>query len=137
MVRVLAIYGLGAGSMFVGLVYSLLPQSGDLETVLAIIERLGVPLVFLVGLLWVLWRGMKELLPFMKDQFITSPRQQLSEEKQERRDSQKRFEEIVDKVSEKHNETILQINDQNNATLNKFSDALKDLTESLERILNR
>ena len=137
--RTLTVYGLGTGSLFAGLAYSLTNQVTDVDGTLQIVERLGIPALFLLGLLAMIWRGAKAIAPFLRDQVLTLtsiPTEQMRLEREERLTKQSRFEEITIRLSEDHNKTLREISKQNMESQSKLAEAIMELSKKFEIALN-
>lgn len=83
---------------FIGLVYSLPAQEPVPTTAefwATIVERLGVPLLFLVFLMWSIIKASQKVWPFLQKQIeslIALPKEQVENERRERKEQKELYE---------------------------------------------
>lgn len=137
--KTLAIYGMGALPFMIGFAYVIYQQT-DINGWTLLLERLGLPLIFLGGLLWMLWSATKAIAPFLKErieQMTMFPENQFKLEREERIEKQARFEEIVAKISSDHNLTIKELSHQNANTQAALSGAISELAKQIELLARK
>lgn len=89
---------------FIGLVYYMPAQETFPTTAefwAALVERLGVPLIFLVFLMWSIVRAGQKVWPFLQKQvevLISIPEQQLTSERMEKREQRALYEKSIDEL---------------------------------------
>lgn len=134
--KTLTTYGLGTVSLLIGAGYSIILEQGtDFDGWIALLERLGLPLIFLFGILWMFWKGAKAVAPFAKErieQLTSFPEEQFKAEREERLQKQVRFEDIISRISSDHNQTIKEISQQNANTQATLAQAISDLARQIE-----
>lgn len=119
---------------FIALTYnhfSVVVQQEQIENWIVIAERLGVPFILLLGLLFSFWKLISSVAPFIIKQvedLISIPKEQLELERIERKEQQDRWDEL-------HKEDLERMNRQEKLLIDTIS-SLTILTGRVEDLID-